>query len=346
MGDELDNGLGLADFIKGSAVTEDASASSQESGKTASDETTKDTPTTDAKIAATEKTETKEETKKESSPSDTETQVRQTVEEALKGDKKEAKETPDAGKDKTDATGKEEQAKTSTWDSDENPFKKQATETAQRLAAVEQQLLNTRSYATSVNGQNAALKRDMGRLEKKIDGTWTEADEKAAADQERAAQQEGVISPEETAAMAELKGATVASLHMAYDTLGKEKVDTEIREFDRLFQRNPLIMSRVTGSRRPIQEALKVLNEYRTAKKYGTSDLTELIGKIRDEAKAELRPLLIEEVTKEIMGKLDLKNKESGGLRNLRGSGRESATDQLSDAANNDHKPLSELFPG
>jgi hypothetical protein len=144
--------------------------------------------------------------------------------------------------------------------------------------------------------------------------------------------------------IAELKGATIASLHMAYDHHGKEKVDAEIREFDRLFQNNPLMMHRVTSSRRPIQEALKVLNEYRTAQKYGTGDLTELISKIREEAKAELRPQLIEEVTKEIMGKLDLKNKETGGLRNLRGSGRESVTEKLSEDAKNEHKPLRELF--
>ncbi len=84
--DELDNGLGLEAFVKGAAATEDAPASSQESGKAAGDDTPTDKTATDAKTAATEKTETKEETKKESSPSDTETQVRQTVEEALKAD--------------------------------------------------------------------------------------------------------------------------------------------------------------------------------------------------------------------------------------------------------------------
>jgi hypothetical protein len=338
---ELDNGLGLEAFIKGSASTEDATASSQESAKAAGDESTQDkTPSADTKTAATD-TAKKEDSKKESSPSDTETQVRSTVEEALRGDKgekKEAKETPADGKEKTDAAaGKEEQAKTSNWDSDENPFKQELTRTQQQLQAA-------RSWSNEVNKQNLSLKRDMQRLEKKIDGTWTEADEKALADQEKAAGQQESISQEEMTQIAELKGATIASLHMAYDHHGKEKVDAEIREFDRLFQNNPLMMHRVTSSRRPIQEALKVLNEYRTAQKYGTGDLTELISKIREEAKAELRPQLIEEVTKEIMGKLDLKNKETGGLRNLRGSGRESVTEKLSEDAKNEHKPLRELF--
>ena len=339
--DDLDNGLGLEDFVKGAAQPGDAPASSQESDKPADQSTedktaSKDTPT------ATEKTDTKEDSQKESSPSDTETQVRSTVEEALKGEKKETKQTPEAGKEskeKPDTAGKEEQAKPSNWDSDENPYRQEALRNQQQLQAA-------RSWSNELNKTNLKLQKNMERLEKKIDGTWTEADEKAAADQEKTAVQQETLSSEEMSAMAELRGATAASLHAAYEKDGREKVDAEIREFDSLFQRNALIMNRVTSSKRPIQEAFKVLNEYRTAKKYGTSDMTELIAKVREEAKAELRPQLIEEVTKEIMAKLDLKNKETGGFRNLRGSGRESATEQLSDAAKNEHKPIEELFPG
>jgi len=335
--DPVDSGLGLAEFIGGSASTEDASASSQESANTG-EETTTDKATATGTEGAAAETEKKEDSQTESSPSDTETQVRQTVEEALKGDKKEAKETPEAGKDKTDDAGKkEEQAKTSNWDSDDNPYRHEVQRTQQQLQAA-------RSWSNELNKANLNLQRNMERLEKKIDGTWTEADDKAAADQERAAGQQDAIFTEETAAMAELKGATVASLYMAYDQLGKEKVDTEIREFDQLFQRNPLIMSRVTGSKRPIQEALKVLNEFRTAKKYGTSDLGGLIAKVKEEAIAEATPALVEKITKEIMGKLDLRNKETQGIRGVRGNGRGSVADQVSGDTDEDES-LSKLFP-
>lgn len=337
--DELDNGLGLAAFIRGADDPEGATAPSQESAAGQEKPAETKTPDDDAAAPASEKKEGQE-----PSPSDPET--RKDGQE----DKEKSAATDLKGKEPADAAGKEEQAKPSNWDSEENPYRGKLAEAEQRLNALAQQQKHTRDYASDLNKQNVQLRGHLDRLEKKIDGKWTDADEQAAAqEQAKSAASEArdaELTAEDTAAIAELRGATVASLQMAYEKLGREKVDTEIKEFDRLFQHNPLIMQRVTSSRRPIQEALKVLTEYRTAQKYQTTDFGELIDKVREEAKAELRPQLIEEVTKEIMGKLDLKNKESGGLRNLRGSGRDSATEQLNDAAKNEHKPLSELFPG
>ena len=153
----------------------------------------------------------------------------------------------------------------SNWDSDDNPYKQEALKLAQRQR-------DTAGWANEVHKQNLELKRHMERMEKKIDGTYDpEADK------------EPETPPEEIASHAELQGATRASLYAAYDQHGKEKVDSEVREFDRLFMNNPAIMNRVTRSGRPIQEALKVLGEYRMAQKYGTADFTEIISKVRAE---------------------------------------------------------------
>jgi hypothetical protein len=342
--DELDNGLGLAAFVRGSSTEGDTP--SQSDGKPSVSESTQEK-TADTKPATTEP-DKKEGKEKAPSPSDTESQVRSKVEEALAGksDEKEAKEAPAAEKkDDTQPPAKEEQAKGSNWDSDENPFKAQSVSAMQRIAALEDQLRNTRNYSNEVNKQNRTLQRRLERMEKKIDGTYDPEEEKRldAEEQKQAEQQGGSV--EDEVFIAELKGTTKASLAMAYEKLGKEKVDAEIAEFDRLFKNNPLMMHRVTTSRRPIQEALKVLTEYRTAQKYGTGDLEELIQKVREEAKAELRPQLIEEVTKEIMSKLDLKNKETTGIRNVRGAARESVAERLGDGKDED-KPLNVLFPG
>lgn len=351
MGDEnTDNGLGLEAFVRGSDSLEgEQQAPSQESDKSTVDEKTKTETETaaDTKTAATETEKTKEGDEKKPSPSDTETQIRSQVEEALKGKATETKKDPAKpdGKTKTaDELAKEEQAK-KTWESDENPFKRTAAEATERLSSLERQLIDTRNWATAVNQRNKLQERQLQRMEKKIDGTWDpEVDGKAEAEERRAAEAGDAVSTEQAAADAEIRGATAASLHMAYETHGKEKTDAEIKEFDSLFQRNRLIMQRVTSSKRPIQEAMKVLSEYRTAKKYGTSDLGEMITKIKEEAVAQATPALIEKITKEIMAKLSLKDKETQGIRDVRGSIRETVAGQLENGADEDDS-LNKLFP-
>lgn len=336
-----DNGLGLEAFVRGSdSSDEGATAPSHESEPvTTVDESAKPTTETDAKPPSTEpdKKEGKEE---KPSPSDSDARIKSEVDKALgTGDKKEAK--PEG--EKPPEPAKEEQPKTSTWDSDENPYRRQAGEAAERLSTVEQQLINTRNWATAVNQRNKLQERQLQRMEKKIDGSYDpEEDRRLEAEEQRLAETGGV-SPEQAAAEAELKGATAASLHMAYEQQGKEKTNAEIREFDQLFQRNPVIMQRVVTSRRPIQEAMKVLGEFRTAQKYGTSDMMELIGKVKEEAIAEATPALVEKITKEIMGKLSLKDKETTGIRSVRGTGRESVAETLDGGDEDDS--LGKLFP-
>lgn len=336
MGKLEDNGLGLADFIRGGAKTEDVQTSSQDS-KPAGENSD------DAKVATDAKDATGEHDKKEGSekvkepsPSGQEAEVRSKVEEALKGsENKETKEKP-ADKAKEEPA-KEEQAKGSTWESDENPYKSEVVKTRQQLA-------DTRRWSNELNKQNLGLQRQLQRLEKKIDGTYDPDEEKRRDEEERRIAAEQGFNPEEAQYVGELKGRTAASLADAYEKYGKEKVDAEIVEFDRLFKDNQLMMHRVTNSRRPIQEAMKILHEFRTAQKYGTADLEDLLTKVREEAKGELRPQLVEEITKEIMSKLDLKNKETTGIRGLRGAERESLAERNGDGKD-EPKPLGQLFP-
>lgn len=351
---ENDNGLGLAAFVSGSKEPEGAAAPSQEAEKVqvtyAPEKTEKD-----AKPVATTETKPKEGKETKPSPSDSDSGIKTEVEKALAGGKKKAEAAKTAVKpedgtktaapaDRQDEPGKEEQAQKPTWDSDDNPYRKQASDAEQRLAETNQRLQQTRNFASEVNNANRTLRRQMERLEKKIDGTYDPEEEKRLDAEEQRTAASQAPTPEEAAHDAELRGATRASLHMAYETHGKEKVDAEIREFDQLFQRNPLMMHRVTSSRQPIQESMKILNEFRMAKKYGTADMTELIAKVKEEAIAEATPGLVEKITKEIMDKLSLKDKETQGIRSIRGGGRDAVAEHLS-GDNADPKPLSVLFP-
>ena len=323
MGD-LDNGLGLEAFVKGSEAAGDASASSQAAEQQAEGKG-QSAESTEQSAEGSEQGGAKEDSK--SSPSEPAggEQPAESKEEKTEGGGQPA--------EGSTQPGKEEQAQTANWDSEENPYRQEA-------ARLQERIVGANRWSNEVHKQNLELRRSLERLEKKIDGTFDPEEEQRAEAAERAAQG----SPEDAAQLAELRGATVASLHMAYETMGREKTDAAVREFDSLFQNNPLVMQRVTASRRPVQEALKILSEFKIAQKYGTQDLTQMIEKIREEAVAQAMPALTEKITKEIMGKLDLKNKENGGLKHLRGSGRDSATEQLSEAAKNEHKPLSELF--
>ncbi len=336
MGD-LDNGLGLEAFVRGSEAAGDASASSQavEPAKGIEQSAEGSTQAAEGKGQSAEGSEpggAKEDSKESSPSAEGKEQATGNRQQATgKEEKTEGGGQPADGKPEP---GKEEQAQTANWDSEENPYRQEA-------ARLQERIVGANRWSNEVHKQNLELRRSLERLEKKIDGTFDPEEERRAdLEAERAAQG----SPEDAAQLAELRGATVASLHMAYETMGKEKTDAAVREFDSLFQNNPLVMQRVTASRRPVQEALKILSEFKIAQKYGTQDLTQMIEKIREEAIAQAMPALTEKITKEIMGKLDLKNKENGGLKHLRGSGRDSATEQLSEAAKNEHKPLSELF--
>ena len=331
MGEAKDDNISeLAAFIA-PAHTEDAPASSQADEPAAS---------TTVKSETKIETATAEPAKKEGEPKPSPSDGKTSVADALKVDDKEKKATLAEGeKDKIAATALKEQTPKSTWDSDENPYKRQAGAAGARLQSVEQQLRDTRNFSNQVNAANQTLRRQMARMEAKIDGTFDPEKEKLLDAEE----QDGLASPAETTAIAELKGATAASLHTAYEQHGKEKVDGEVREFDRLFQNNNLMMQRVMRSPRPIQEALKILGEYRLAQKYGTQNLDDLIAKVREEAVGEARPKLVEEITREIMGKLSLKDKENQGIRGVRGGSRESMS---AIAENNDEpKSLKQLFP-
>lgn len=330
-----DNGLGLKAFVEGAGAAGDAAASSQASDTPADNSKETKAPTDTPKADESAK---QEDSRAESSPAKPESSAAAKLDEALKKGGAEDKKSEAAadGKDNTDAAGKDEQAKGINWDTDENPYR-------QEFAKTQQQLADTRRWSNELNKQNLALTRQLQRLEKKIDGTYDPEEEKRLEEQERRQAAEAEPGADEVANLAELRGATKASLHMAYEQHGKEKTDAAIAEFDKLFQRNPLIMQRVLHSRRPIQEAIKVLSEFRTAQKYGTTDLEALITKVRAEAERELEPKIVERVTKEIMGKLDLKNNETSGIRTVRGSGRNVVEEKLSDKES--PKPLSELFP-
>ena len=87
----------------------------------------------------------------------------------------------------------------------------------------EQRLKETRDWTTRVNAENAQLKRDLAAqqqalamINKKLDGNWTEEDEREM--------QQPQISPEQAIAHGHVEGKIAASRTAAYEIFGKDNM--------------------------------------------------------------------------------------------------------------------------
>ena len=201
---------------------------------------------------------------------------------------------------------KEEAKPQPDWESQDNPYVKRHKDAG--------------SWANAVNQENLALKRQLAEtthqfevLNKKLDGTYDPAKDDTKP-----------LAPEAIASSAMTVGRAASSLAMAHEVYGKEAVESQLQEFNDKFGNHPLVQARVLSSDRPVMEALKVLKEARLFEKYG-ADPDKMIEAIRKEVETELTPKLREEISKEIMARLQNKDQAPKTLTEIRDAGRPGA---------------------
>ena len=188
------------------------------------------------------------------------------------------------------------------WDTDDNPHKQRAEDLAKREKAA-------RDWATQINQQYMAQKRELEIINKKLDGTYD-----PAVDEPR-------IDPEQVLKHARAQGAVQASIAAVVDKLGDAQTRAELDRFNQLFDANESIQHRVLNAASPMAEAIKVLNEWDITQKYGSTDVNVLVEKIKAEAVAEMREQIRKEEHQKIMDGIANKNKTPTGVREMRQAG-------------------------
>lgn len=211
--------------------------------------------------------------------------------------KAEAETTDD--KSKEDAKAVSDTKPTVDWDAEDNPYK-------QKFATIEKQYNDTRAWARNEGAQRQKLQQQLDIINKKLDGTWDPAVDEIKPD------------PQAVILEAEAKGKMAGSLDAAYRQYGKETVDKDIARYNELFAENPYIQSQVWNSPAPVFAALKTLRDFDIAEKYKTSDVSELIEKVKTEARTELEKELTEKITKQLMDGIAMKGKAPTGITGAR----------------------------
>ncbi len=229
-----------------------------------------------------------EETKSEAKPAEPVKEETKQVEEAKVEAKTEVKEEK-----------KEEPKPQADWDADDNPYKKRYWQTQQ--------------YSTTVQQQNAELKKQLEVINKKLDGTYDPAEE--AANQ---------VPVDQMTAAAEVRGKAVASRDNVIEWAkanGKDEtwVDKQIEAFDRTLGQDPLNQVRVLKSNSPIMEAFKIMQEHSHRQKWG-KDFGEMEKNIRADEAKKFETKLDELVNKRLEERLKNIGKQPTGIREARES--------------------------
>ena len=297
-----DTGLGLNEFLSGGRQEKKAEEIDQSSSRP-SEETPEKKKAADGSDGPSDRSDKSSETPKLDTkkdkviPKGSET----SPETSPEGKKEPGKEVQKAKEPEKPDEGKEKEGERSAgvdWNSEENPYRQRHADTVR--------------WANEVNKQNLSLQKKLEIIEKKLDGTY---------DPEKDGKAEQPSAPnEEALPVAEQIGRAAASITAARQIYGKEQVDKDLQQFEKLFSRNRIISERVLGADLPAVEAIKVLKEYRFMQKYG-DDPDKMLENIRKEAETELVPKLTEKITKEIMARIDKKENLAKGIGELRDAG-------------------------
>lgn len=204
------------------------------------------------------------------------------------------KETVKTEEDAVEAKKEEDVKPEANWDDSKNPYK--------------QRYQDTQKWANNINMQNVELKRQLDIINKKLDGTYdAEAEENA-----------NQIKPEEIAYTAETTGKIVSSREAAFTIYGEDLVNKTLFAPDapfRQIQDLPQVQARVMTSPSPVLEAMKVVREYAFNAKWGNAP-EEIEANIKKAYEKELEDV----VTKKILEKMKLKEKQPQGLKDARGA--------------------------
>lgn len=196
----------------------------------------------------------------------------------------------------------DEKGDTDPWESDDNTYKKRYTDTRDALHRES----NSRRQNELKMEQ---ISKQLEIMQKKQDGTWTEADEKAMQP-----------SSEQVASTALRAGKALASRESAYRQHGKEQVEGWLNDFHQLFGENDLIQQAVLGSDDPVSAALGVLNRHRFESKYGNSP-ESIYDSIKKEVIGAHSKELRKQILEEIRSGKKAKDETTDDLTPSRGSG-------------------------
>lgn len=181
-------------------------------------------------------------------------------------------------------------------------------------AVMEKRLKDTQAWANKTNQKAAEQERLLAEqakaieiLNKKVEGTWTEADE--AAEAIRRAEAEKVTLAQQTVS-ARLEGALYASKEAAATIYGPKLVDEFLESpvFHGMLE-DPIIKQIIAQSDAPIVKAMDLADRMAFDNHYGTKP-ADIYSKIFKEAEAKLRP----QIEKEIKDSLSRKKELPKGL--------------------------------
>ena len=191
------------------------------------------------------------------------------------------------------------------------------------LDRTRKQYEDTRNWATQVNQDNLASKRQLEIINKKLDGTY---------DPEKDAVQ--APNPNQIAAAAEAQGRVKASELMAREQYGNEQIDAWMNELNTKYANDPVVQMRVLSHPTPVLEGIRVLKEAQFSAKYGR-DPEKIEKAIRESVLKDMEPKIDDIVNKRIKERLSQKDSQVTTLADARSANdaknAESASDSLRD---------------
>jgi hypothetical protein len=224
---------------------------------------------------------------------------------------------------KEEKPSQDEKALKEKWETDENPFKKRFQDTAANWNKEHQENLQLR-------GAVQQMQQEMTVLRKMADGTYDpEKDDPSKQ-----------ITHEDVATKALHVGKVLASKNAAISQFGADEVNSRLGEFTQVFGQHELVNNLVLNAESPVHEAFRILDRYKFETKYGSTP-ADWHKSIRAEAEKELSDKLRKEITDELMGRVDKKNKTPRGLSSSRGS---NGLGSGQNSQGSGHTPLKDLF--
>lgn len=180
----------------------------------------------------------------------------------------------------------------------------------------EQRLKETRDWTSRVNAENAQLKRDfaeqaayLAMINKKLDGNWTEEDDRAM--------QAPQTTPDEAMQYGHTEGKIAASRDAAYQIFGRENVEKTLFADDAPFRAimdDPIVNQKVLSSNAPVIEAMKIVQVKQFYDKWGYEP-KDIEKNMRESIEKELTDKITQKVIKQLNGR----DRVSTGIRDVKG---------------------------
>jgi hypothetical protein len=162
------------------------------------------------------------------------------------------------------------------------------------LATLSKRLKDTRDYATKVDQKNkdlershASLLKELETVKARLDGTYVEPPQLDQKQQTEIEKFKARVEADNAAVMEQYGVDTVQKLIWENDS-----------PYMKLEAGDPSVLARMQSAKRPVMEAMKIVEEHQFFEKYGRDPL-----KIKDAIIAEAREELIAELKQELKGK-------------------------------------------